>query len=167
MGKFSRNKGKVGERELARELARVLGVTARRGVQFQGGPDSPDVVVDIPDLHIECKRTERFRLYDAVEQAVEDAGTKIPVVLHRANKKPWVAVIRLDDLPRLAERLQASGFRLQEKNEADGVTPIASPSLQSPASSLQPFSSCQPNSIPEKSGPTLKSSPVSHSTKRP
>ncbi len=103
MGRFSRNKGKVGERELARELARVFGVAARRGVQFQGGPDSPDVVTDIPDVHIECKRTERFRLYEALEQAVEDAGVqKIPVVCHRRNKKPWVAVVRLDDLPRLA-----------------------------------------------------------------
>ncbi len=103
MGLFSRNKGKVGERELARELSRVFGVAARRGVQFQGSPDSPDVVVDIPDLHVECKRTERFRLYEALEQAVEDAGkTSVPVVMHRQNKKPWVVVIRLDDLPRLA-----------------------------------------------------------------
>lgn len=106
MGRFSRNKGKVGERELAHELTRVFGVTARRGVQFQGSPDSPDVVVDIPDLHIECKRTERFRLYEAIQQAVEDAGeTKIPVVLHRQNKKPWVAVVRLDDLPALVQKL--------------------------------------------------------------
>lgn len=103
MGHFSRNKGKVGERELARELSRVLGVSARRGVQFCGGPDSPDVVTDIPGVHIECKRTERFRLYEALEQASEDGGeSSIPVVMHRQNKKPWVAVIRLDDLPKLA-----------------------------------------------------------------
>ena len=102
MGLFSRNKGKTGERELAHELSRVFGVTARRGVQFQGTPGSPDVVVDIPDLHIECKRAERFRLYDALEQAVADAADKLPIVLHRQNKKPWVAVVRLDDLPRLA-----------------------------------------------------------------
>ena len=102
MGLFSRNKGKTGERELAHELSRVFGVTARRGVQFQGTPGSPDVIVDIPDLHIECKRTERFRLYEALEQAVEDAANKLPIVFHRQNKKPWVAVVRLDDLPRLA-----------------------------------------------------------------
>lgn len=102
MGRFSRNKGKTGERELAHELTRVFGVTARRGVQFQGSPDSPDVVTDIPGIHIECKRTERFRLYEALEQAIADAGTGVPLVLHRQNKKPWVVVIRLDDLPRLA-----------------------------------------------------------------
>ena len=105
MGLFSRNKGKVGERELAHELTRVLGVTARRGVQFQGGPDSPDVIADIPDIHIECKRTERFRLYEALNQAVADAGSKIPIVIHRQNRQPWVAVIRLDDLPTLVHKL--------------------------------------------------------------
>jgi len=106
MGRFSRDKGKVGERELAHELTRVLGVAARRGVQFQGGPDSPDVIADIPDVHIECKRTERFRLYEALEQAVADAGNNIPLVLHRQNRKPWVAIIRLDDLPRLVRSLE-------------------------------------------------------------
>ena len=104
MGSFSRNKGKVGERELAHELTRVLGVAARRGVQFQGGPGSPDVIADIPGIHIECKRTERFRLYEALEQAVEDAGANVPVVLHRQNRQPWVAIIRLDDLPTLIQK---------------------------------------------------------------
>ena len=122
MGRFSRNKGKTGERELAHELSRVFGVTARRGVQFQGTPDSPDVVVDIPDLHIECKRTERFRLYEALEQAIEDAAEKLPIVLHRQNKKPWVAVVRLDDLPRLATILvpfQTTSEPLTETDDGD------------------------------------------------
>jgi Holliday junction resolvase len=117
MGRFSRNKGKTGERELAHELSRVFGVTARRGVQFQGTPDSPDVIVDIPDLHIECKRTERFRLYEVLEQAMADAANKLPIVLHRQNKKPWVAVVRLDDLPRLATILVP--FQTEPLTEAD------------------------------------------------
>ena len=106
MGRFSKSKGKRGERELAAELCRVLGVTARRGVQFQGSPESPDVVTSIPNVHIECKRSERFRLYEALEQAIEDAGTdKIPIVCHRQNNKPWVVVVRLDDLPKLVDIL--------------------------------------------------------------
>jgi Holliday junction resolvase len=106
MGHFSKAKGKRGERELAAQLARVLGVTARRGVQFQGSPDSPDVVTSIPDIHIECKRSERIRLYEALDQAVGDAGTeKIPLVCHRQNNQPWVVVVRLDDLPKLVEIL--------------------------------------------------------------
>jgi len=106
MGRFSKAKGKRGERELAAELGRVLGVTARRGVQFQGSPDSPDVVTNIPNVHIECKRSERIRLYEALEQAAKDAGAdKVPVVCHRQNNKPWVAVVRLDDLPKLVDIL--------------------------------------------------------------
>ena len=106
MGRFSKAKGKRGERELAAELGRVLGVTARRGVQFQGSPDSPDVVTNIPNVHFECKRSERIRLYEALEQAASDAGAeKIPVVCHRQNNKPWVVVVRLDDLPKLVETL--------------------------------------------------------------
>ena len=93
MGKKSRTKGASGERELAREFERLFGVEARRGQQHCGGPDSPDVKVDIPDVHIECKRTERFRLYEALDQAIADAGVKVPVVAHRQNRKPWVAVV--------------------------------------------------------------------------
>ena len=105
MGLQSRNKGKRGEREAAAELQRLFNVDARRGCQFQGGDESPDVVVDIPDLHLEVKRCEDFRIYNALAQATEDAGDKIPVVLHRQNRQPWVAVVRLDDLPRLAVQL--------------------------------------------------------------
>jgi Holliday junction resolvase len=120
MGIFSRNKGKGGERELARELSRVFGISARRGVQFQGSPDSPDVVTEISDLHIECKRTERFRLYESLEQAVDDCGaTKIPVVFHRQNKKPWVAIVRLDDLPRLSSILVTNQPRTISNGDTD------------------------------------------------
>ncbi len=105
MGRKSRNKGKRGEREAASELQRLFGVPARRGCQYQGGDDSPDVVVDIPEVHIEVKRCEIFRLYDSLAQAIEDAGTKVPVVLHRQNCRPWVAVVPLNDLPRLAVQL--------------------------------------------------------------
>ncbi len=105
MGRKSRDKGAAGERELARELSCVLGVEARRGCQYHGGPGSPDVVAEIPDVHLECKRTERFRLYEALEQAIADAGDKVPVVAHRQNHKPWVVITRLDDLPRLAMQI--------------------------------------------------------------
>jgi hypothetical protein len=40
-----------------------------------------------------------------LEQAIGDVGENIPVVLHRSNNRPWVAIVRLDDLPRLAVQL--------------------------------------------------------------
>lgn len=108
MGLMQRRKGKVGELELTKELTRLFGVEARRGQQFHGRDDSPDVVVDIPDVHIECKRTEKLRLHEAMQQAIDDAGDKVPVVMHRANHKPWLVIVRLDDLPRLATQLYDS-----------------------------------------------------------
>ena len=105
MSRMSRNKGKRGELELAAELRRLFGVDARRGVQYHGGADSPDVVSDLPGIHIEVKRTERLSLYPAMNQAVNDAGDKVPVVCHRANRQDWVAIIRLNDLPKLAALL--------------------------------------------------------------
>ena len=105
MGLRSRNKGKVGEREAAAEIRRLFGVEARRGCQYSGSDESPDIVTAIPDLHFETKRCEAFRLYSALEQAAADAGDKVPVVLHRANNQPWVSIVLLDDLPRLAVQL--------------------------------------------------------------
>ena len=42
---------------------------------------------------------------EALEQAIGDAGQKVPVVVHRQNRKPWVVIARLDDLPRLAVQI--------------------------------------------------------------
>lgn len=78
---------------------------ACRGAQHRGGPDAPDVRTTIDGVHFEVKRTEALRLWDALAQAVADAGNNVPVVLHRSNGKPWIAVVRLDDLPRLATQL--------------------------------------------------------------
>ena len=92
---MSREKGKRGERAVA-ALFREYGFDAHRGQQYHGGPDSPDVV-GVPGLHIEVKRTERLNLYDALAQAKRDAGDDLPVVIHRKNDSPWVAIMDFDD----------------------------------------------------------------------
>jgi hypothetical protein len=101
----SKRKGCRGEREAAAALARLFKVEARRGRQYCGDPDAPDVRTTISGVHIEVKRCEAVRLYAALEQAASDAGEHVPVVLHRSNHKPWVAIVRLDDLPRLVVQL--------------------------------------------------------------
>ncbi len=99
-------KGKAGEREAAKRLAELFNVDTRRGQQYQGGPDAPDVVADIPGVHFEVKRTEELRLWKAMDQATNDAAdAAVPVVLHRANGKRWVAIVYLDDLPKFAVQL--------------------------------------------------------------
>ena len=105
MGAKSKRKGKTGELEAAKQRARLFGCQARRGQQFAGSPDSPDIVCDIPGIHLEVKRAERLSLYAALDQAIDDSGEAAPVVLHRASRQPWVAIVRLEDLPAVVERL--------------------------------------------------------------
>lgn len=105
MGMKSRNKGKRGEREAAAEVSRLFRTEANRGCQFAGGADSPDIRTAIEQVHFEVKRAEALRLYAALAQAARDAGERIPVVLHKQNRQPWVAIVRLDDLPQLAVQL--------------------------------------------------------------
>lgn len=94
MGKMSRDKGKRGERELA-SILRAYGYDCRRGQQYHGGGDSPDVT-GLPGVHIEVKRTERLDLYGAMAQAKSDADG-LPVVMHRKNDSPWVVIMELED----------------------------------------------------------------------
>lgn len=96
MGKMQRDKGKRGERELARIL-RDYGYECRRGQQFCGSSGDADVV-GLPGIHIEVKRTERLNLYDALTQAGSDSRPgEIPVVFHRRNDCKWVCILSLDD----------------------------------------------------------------------
>lgn len=95
---MSRNKGKRGERELA-AFIRAEGFDAARGVQYKGTPGSPDVACPaLPGLHLEVKRCESLSLYRALEQAISDAGGKMPLVAHRRNDCEWVAILRMTDL---------------------------------------------------------------------
>ena len=86
----SRRKGKVGEREFA-ALLRENGYEARRGQQFSGSPDSPDVVSPgLSWLHVEVKRVQNLNLTDACVQAEGDSQGKPWIVAHRRNHAPWL-----------------------------------------------------------------------------
>lgn len=97
-----KRKGKNGELELARKL-REYGYDVRRSVQYNGKADEGQAdLVGLPGVHIECKRTETLRLYDAVDQAKRDAATgEIPVVCHRKNNCEWVAIMPIDGFMKL------------------------------------------------------------------
>ncbi len=99
----SKKKGARAELELAHELSHLFGLKARRGQQYSGSPESPDVVFH-PEIQIECKRTERLNLNKAVEQAIDDASEhQVPVVMSRMNRKPWLVTLKLEDLKRLSK----------------------------------------------------------------
>jgi Holliday junction resolvase len=105
----SREKGKRGERQWRDEL-RAQGYAARRGQQFSGSPDSPDVVCeDLGWIHFEVKAVERLNIEDAMEQARRDARTqnaerrmenggegKVPVVAHRRSFRAWLVTMEAE-----------------------------------------------------------------------
>jgi len=92
----SREKGKRGERQWRDEL-RANGYAARRGQQFSGSPDSPDVVCDsLPWIHFEVKAVERLNIEEAMDQARRDAGVKVPVVAHRRRFRPWLVTMNAE-----------------------------------------------------------------------
>ena len=107
----SRQKGARGERQWRDEL-RANGFDARRGQQFAGSPDSPDVVCPaLPWIHFEVKAVERLNIEDAMEQARTDCGSrnadcglkkqKIPMVAHRRNFRPWLVTMEAEAFFRL------------------------------------------------------------------
>ena len=97
----SRAKGKVGEREFA-ALCRAEGFDARRGQQFSGSADSPDVVSDaLGWLHFEIKRVQKLNLIDACAQAEGDCGGKPWIVAHRRNHAPWLVTMTAETFFRL------------------------------------------------------------------
>lgn len=99
---MSREKGKRGERELAKILREHGYENARRAQQFRGTEGDADVIDALPGIHIECKRVEALNIDAALEQAVRDAREgEIPAVFHRRNNKPWKVTVTLEDFLRI------------------------------------------------------------------
>ena len=115
MSKLSRTKGKRGELEAAQQLTELLGVPVARSQQYRGNAGAADLD-GLPGLHVEIKRRERLALYEAMEQADQDAGADdIPVLIHRPNRRPWVLSIYLSDLRAFVTNVN----RILERAEAE------------------------------------------------
>jgi hypothetical protein len=111
----SRAKGKAGELEAAHYLADLFRLPVRRGQQFRGGPDSPDVI-GLRGLHVEVKRAKKLNLDAALEQSAGETATdEVPILLHRSNRKRWKLTIYADDLLRF---LDAAGTLIDEGHRA-------------------------------------------------
>lgn len=95
----SKAKGKRAELEIA-ALLREYGFDARRGVQYHGGEDSPDVL-GLPGVHIEVKHVEKLNINEAMAQADRDCGENMPAVFHRRNRTPWFVTLHFDDFMNL------------------------------------------------------------------
>lgn len=96
MAALSRNKGKVGEREIARELSDLTGWTVRRKVrQLDGESD----LEGVPGWSVEVKRHASALPGDiaawwaqAHAQAVASGPEVVPVLFFRADRREWRAV---------------------------------------------------------------------------
>jgi len=91
----SKKKGKGGELEFAKVL-RFHGWEARRGVQYGGGGDAPDLVTNTP-FHWEVKRCEYLAIRDWMAQAERDAAGKPWAIAWRRNSGPWMAILKAND----------------------------------------------------------------------
>jgi hypothetical protein len=120
----SRVKGCRGELEASKVWAHVMGGKARRGQQFAGGNDSPDVISSYQGIHLEVKRCERGNPYDWLAQARRDGVGKCPVVLHRRNNQPWLMILELSDAPKF---LLAAGAGPQAEEMGRGQVPLHVP----------------------------------------
>jgi hypothetical protein len=88
------------------ELLREFGYNARRGQQFAGGGDSPDVVSDLEGFHIEVKRTgKQTDVFAALDQAKRDRKPgEDALVFHRKNNKDWIIAMDAREFLRLVTR---------------------------------------------------------------
>ena len=106
-GRHSRNKGKRGEREVAK-IFRDAGYPARRSVQYNGRPGTAADVVGVPGMHIEVKFVEKERIREWYRQAERDATASpdkdIPVIVHRKSWDPWLVTLSLGDFIKIIKQ---------------------------------------------------------------
>ncbi|MGZ4964287.1 MAG: hypothetical protein ACXWKG_12785 [Limisphaerales bacterium] len=129
----SREKGKRGEREWRDEL-RANGYEARRGQQFSGSVDSPDVVCPVLAwLHFEVKRVQNLNLTDACVQAIGDCAGKPWVVAHRRNNAPWLITMSAETFFKFLRGelpLDGTALRAEQKQTNNPPTPKATEDRQ-------------------------------------
>ena len=88
-------KGKKFERKLS-NILKEHGYECRRGQQYCGANGDADVV-GLAGIHIEAKAVERLNIYEAMNQAINDARGELPAVFHKKNRQPILVTMKLED----------------------------------------------------------------------
>ena len=94
----SRSKGKRGEL-MWRDVLRSHGyASARRGRQYSGSPESPDVVCEELGRYLfEVKCVQSLNVCEAMERAILDSGPhKQAILAHKKNGKRWLVTMDAD-----------------------------------------------------------------------
>lgn len=104
-GKAARRKGANFELEI-RDILREFGYDRAHRNWMSGGAGGGDLADAIPDVHLECKRTEQTPWSSWWKQANKDARpTDLVLVVHRGSQQPIQATGRLTDLHSMMQHL--------------------------------------------------------------
>ena len=100
MAKFSRDKGKRGERAWS-SFCREHGYDVHRTAQYCGKTGDAGDCVGLPGIHQEVKFVERLNIRDALAQSIFDANAEgehnLPIVAHKMSNRPWLVTMRAED----------------------------------------------------------------------
>jgi hypothetical protein len=118
----SRSKGARGEREAAAILRVVFNAPCERCAR-NGISAADDVMSPLPGVRFEVKRAERIEFWRWWEQAVRDAGERMPVLLFRRNRSEWLIALELKALPTLAEKVMA--LLTEERRTDHAASPLS------------------------------------------
>ena len=106
--KTKKQKGNRLEYEVAKFYNRKLDPQARR-MPMSGACDGfkGDILKRFYDgWSDECKSRDKMKVYDWWQQAVNQAGIHKPVLFIKANNKPILAIIRIEDYFDMREELE-------------------------------------------------------------
>jgi hypothetical protein len=107
LGRSQRDKGKVGERWLAKQLRSYGFSDAKRGVQHSGGPESPDVQCKSLPFHWEMKwgYKKGLSIRTVLGQADEERPEESPPVgVWKPQREPAMVFMYLHDFLHLLQR---------------------------------------------------------------
>lgn len=100
MGKSQRTKGAAGEREVCELIFQNLGIQVHRNLSQtrDGGAD-----IKLNPYSIEVKRRAAIgNIYEWMDQAEQGCDfPERPIVVCRADRKKWLAIMTIDELFRL------------------------------------------------------------------
>ena len=96
----ARRKGKTGELFIAKFL-RSCGIPAKRGQQFKGTKDSPDVVCQ-ENYQVEVKNKKTLQLNSVWAKLLKEAEGKIPLLFYKGvSKQEWKVILSLSHFKKL------------------------------------------------------------------
>lgn len=130
MGKFSRDKGKRGERMWA-ALCQEHGYDVHRTAQCRGNTGQAGDCEGLPGIHQEVKFVERLNVREALEQSRRDAVAggcqDLPIVAHKVSRGPWTVTMYAEDFfqlydawPRSKEKIRSLSRPLEAVLKPEG-----------------------------------------------